>query len=408
MQQALIGSIFFSSIVLLLVALVLVARRWLSPTGPANLTINGQVYPTSRGRKLLGALEDLGVLLPSPCGGRGMCGQCKVVIVGQAPDPLPQEMNHLSRREIAAGTCLACVHRIFDDLELKVPEQLLGVQKQLCTVAAARNVSTFLRELTLSLPAGKRLEFKAGQYVLLYAPPHALRFSDFNIEPEYRSAWENAGLLTLESRVSEPVARAYSLANSPAEADSAVLVVRIAVPPPAGPKGTPPGQVSSYIFSLVAGDKVEIAGPFGDFCVRESEREMVLIAGGAGIAPIRSIALDELGRRSTGRKISLWYGIRSQQDLCYAQEFDDLAAKHDNFIWRAAISDVRHDAGWTGPKGFIHDVLHDHYLATHPAPEELEYYLCGPPVMSSAVIHMLEDLGVDRSSIFLDNFCTSA
>ena len=407
MAQSLIGSVFFSGIVLLLVAFVLVARRWLAPGGSATLTINGQPCITERGRSLLGALGESGVLLPSPCGGRGMCGQCKVVIVGQPGEPLPTEIAQLTRREIAAGTRLACVHRVFDDLELQVSDQLMQVQKQVCSVASARNVSTFLREITLTLPEGQRLEFVAGQYVLLYAPPHELRFSDFVIEPEYRQSWEKAGVLTLESRVTESVARAYSLANSPGESDSAVLVVRIAIPPPDAPRGTPPGQVSSYIFSLKPGDTVEIAGPFGEFCVRETEREIVLIAGGAGIAPMRSIALDQLQCRKTRRKISLWYGIRSQQDLCYAEEFDALAAAHDNFAWRAAVSESRHDDRWTGATGFIHNVIHDQYLATQPAPEELEYYLCGPPVMSIAVIHMLEDLGVDRSSIFLDDFGSS-
>ncbi|NNJ79627.1 MAG: NADH:ubiquinone reductase (Na(+)-transporting) subunit F, partial [Xanthomonadales bacterium] len=387
MEQSLIGSAFFSGIVLLLVGIVLVARRWLSPGGPAELTINGKACRTTRGRNLLGALGELGVLLPSPCGGRGMCGQCKVVIVGESHDPLPNEMAHLSRREIAAGTCLACVRRIFEDLELKVPEELMRVQKQRCTIASARSVSTFLREITLALPEGEVFEFSAGQYLLLYAPPYELRFSDFDIEPEYREFWQKAGLLTLVSKVQEPVARAYSLANSPGESNAAVLVVRIAVAPPDAPRGTPPGQVSSYIFGLAPGDKVEIAGPFGDFCVRENEREIVLIAGGAGIAPMRSIVLDQLGCRQTRRKISLWYGIRSQQDLCYEEEFDALAARYDNFTWQAAVSELRSNDRWTGARGFIHDVIHTQYLAAHPAPEELEYYLCGPPVMSIAVIH---------------------
>ena len=406
-QEILISSIFFSAIVLLLVALVLGARHWLSPSGIANVTVNGRTLQAARGRSLLTILGENEIYLPSPCGGRAMCGQCKVVFAAGARRPLPTEMGHLTRREALGGTRLACVSRIQDDLQLQVPEQYMQVQKRLCRVASTRNLSTYMREVTLTLPEGEHLPFEAGQYVLLQAPAHHTRFGDFVLEPEYRDIWERTGLLALESHAREPITRAYSLANSPEQNQQITLVVRIALPPPDAKPGVPPGQVSSYLFSVQAGDQVQITGPFGDFRARQGDREMVLIAGGAGIAPMRSIVLDQLAHDKPNRKISLWYGVRNLQDLCYAKQFGALAAQHENFSWHVALSEPLPASNWSGHTGFIHTVVHDQYLAAHPAPEEIEYYLCGPPVMSLAVTNMLEDLGVDQSSILFDDFGSS-
>lgn len=406
-QEILISSIVFSAVVLLLVTMVLCARHWLSPTGVTQVTVNGQTIQAERGRNLLSILSENEIYLPSPCGGRAMCGQCKVMFLDDLQSPLPTELSHLTRREVGNGTRLACVTRIRDDLQLQIPDRYINAQKRLCTVVSTRNLSTYMREVTLALPAEEQLVFDAGQYVLLHAPAHHLRFKDFLIDPEYRDVWERTGLLALESHTRDPVARAYSLANSPGDSQIATLVVRIALPPPDAKPGVPPGQVSSYLFSLQPTDQVEITGPFGDFQARPGNREMVLIAGGAGIAPMRSIVHDQLERHNTRRKISLWYGVRNLQDLCYANDFGELAASYANFSWHVSLSEPLPATRWSGYTGFIHSVVHDHYLATHPAPEELDYYLCGPPVMSHAVTNMLEDLGVDKRSIAFDDFGTS-
>lgn len=402
------SSIVFSAIVLLLVATVLCARHWLSPGGVTEVTVNGQTLQAERGRNLLGVLSDNEIYLPSPCGGRAMCGQCKVMLLDDPRRPLPTERSHLTRREVGRGTRLACVTRIRDNLQLQVPDEYMSAQKRLCTVLSTRYLSTYMREITLALPEGEQLRFDAGQYVLLHAPAHDLRFKEFVIDPEYREVWERTGLLALESRARESVTRAYSLANNPGQNQIVTLVVRIALPPPDAKPGIPPGVVSSYLFSVQPPDQVEITGPFGDFRARPGDREMMLIAGGAGIAPMRSIVHDQLERHHTTRKISLWYGVRNLQDLCYANDLGTLAATYDNFSWQVSLSEPLPTTQWTGHTGFIHSVIHDHYLAAHPAPEELEYYLCGPPVMSLAVINMLEDLGVDKRSIWLDDFGSSS
>ena len=403
-QEVLIASAFFTTIVVSLVALVLAARYWLEPSGTVTVTINGQPQPAERGRNLLTFLTDAGIYLPSPCGGRAMCGQCKVVFVTGASRPKPTELSQLTERETLAGVRLACVTKLYDDVSLQIPDELLAIQQRTCTVVSAQNVSTYLREIELQLAEDESLDFVAGQYVSVYAPAYDARFDEFEIEEPYRTTWKANGLLNLESHTDQPVSRAYSLANDPSHSSRATLLVRIALPPASSEPGTPPGKVSSYLFSVKAGDQVQIAGPFGNFHVASSDSEIVLIAGGAGIAPMRSILLDQLVGKHTQRKISLWYGVRSEQDLCYVDEFDQLAATHDNFRWYAALSESTPNDSWSGNKGLVHTVIHDEYLAAHPAPEAAEYYLCGPPVMSAAVIHMLEQLGVDPSAIYYDDF----
>jgi Na+-transporting NADH:ubiquinone oxidoreductase subunit F len=358
----------------------------------------------STGRNLLRALADNNVYLPSSCGGRGICGQCKVTIVATAEPPLPTEAGHLTRGEVRQGVRLACANKVRSEFSIKVPDELMRAERYVCQVASVRNVSTFLREVTLDLQSGKSLAFEAGQYVMLEAPPYRLDFSDFAIDPPYRATWEKAGLFELSSENLEATQRSYSLANAPVDDGTAVLVVRIALPPPGAGTGTPPGIVSSYIFGLKPGDHVDITGPYGEFCAQGGEREMMFIAGGAGIAPVRSMILDQLTRLGTTRHISFWYGARALRDICYADEFDRLAKEYPNFAWQVALSAPEEGDDWRGSAGFIHNVVFDECLADHKTPEELEYYLCGPPVMSSAVMHMLENLGVDRSSIFFDDF----
>jgi Na+-transporting NADH:ubiquinone oxidoreductase subunit F len=292
------------------------------------------------------------------------------------------------------------------DLDIRVSKDVLEAQRWICTVRSNRSLTTFLKELVLILPDADQIQFEAGEYVLLEAPPYRVRFTDFDIEPEYRLEWERYRLLELTSELDEPAFRAYSLANQPSENDQIKLVVRIATPPHDAPSDTPPGKVSSYIFGLNPGDLVTVSGPFGEFHARETDKEMIFIAGGAGMAPMRSIIRDQLLRLKTRRKITFWYGARNLRELCYAAEFDELAGQYANFSWRVALSEPASDSPWTGYRGFIHSVVYENYLKDHPAPEEAEYYLCGPPLMSAAVIQILEDLGVEQDNILYDDFGT--
>jgi Na+-transporting NADH:ubiquinone oxidoreductase subunit F len=293
--------------------------------------------------------------------------------------------------------------KIRGPLSLTVPSDILSARRLICTVASSRDVATFLKELVLTLPEEEHFEFVAGDYVILEAPPYRLAFQDFVLEPAHREEWQHLNLLSLKSELDARTTRAYSLASEPQRHDQIALVVRIAMPPAHSAPDTPPGRVSSYIFGLKPGDTVEIAGPYGDFHVRETDKEIVLIGGGAGIAPLRSIVLDQLAR-GTRRKMSLWYGARDLRDLCYRVELEAAATTHENFEYHVALSQLREGEAWTGPTGFIHAVVYERYLSTHPAPEDCEYYLCGPPLMSAAVIHMLDELGVDADNIFYDDF----
>lgn len=405
MEQIIIAISVFTVIVLLLVGLVLATRSWLAPSGMATITINGRrTVNSALGIKLLSALSGQSIFLPAACGGRGTCGQCKVSVVSGARSLLATEAVHIKRREAAQGTRLACMLTVRGDMDIRVATAVLEARQWLCKVRSSRCLTTFLKELVLDLPVGEQIQFEAGEYVLFEAPPYCLRFADFDIEPEYRAEWARYRLLDLAGELDEPTVRAYSLANPPTQNNQIKLVVRIATPPHNAPAGTPPGKVSSYIFGLKPGDSVRVSGPFGDFHARESEREMIFIAGGAGIAPMHSIILDQLQRLETKRLINFWYGARNMRELCYADEFDALAARHENFSWNVALSEPSANSLWTGYRGFIHSVVYEHYLKNHPAPEEAEYYLCGPPLMSTAVMHMLEDLGVEKDNILLDDF----
>ena len=388
MVQIVAPVLVFTVVVLTLVSLVLAARRQLVPSGAVPITINGQ-------REV--------EVVAAACGGRGLCGQCRVRIDSGAGAVLATEAAHVDPDDAARGIRLACMVTVREPLRISVPQEILEVRRWECGVVSNRNVSTLLKELVLELPGEERIEFSAGDYVLVEAPPYHLAFRELAIDSAYRDEWRRLGLLDLESTTRAAVTRAYSLANPPQQDRSLMLIVRLAVPPAHAPAGTPPGCVSSYIFGLKPGDRVAVSGPFGEFHATDNEREMVLISGGAGLAPIRSIVLDQLAR-GTARKMSLWYGARDRRNLCYADEFEAAARDHENFEFHVALSSPLPEDDWNGDTGFIHSVVFERYLKDHPAPAEAEYYLCGPPVMSAAVVQMLDGLGVERSRIFYDDF----
>ena len=392
----------FTAVVLSLTLIVLVARRGLEPGGFVSVTLGGgRSINVPAGHRLLASLAANDIFLPAACGGRGTCGQCRIRVTSGGGFVTPTEELLISRDDIAAGMRLACMLKVREPVSVELSDEMLSVRRFEAVVESNRNVATYLKELVLRLDGP--LEFEAGDYVLVDTPPHRLSFEDFEIDTPFRERWDASGLFRLKSVVREPVARAYSLANAPQDKQHAVLVVKVALPPPSAPAGTPPGQVSSYLFGLRAGDRISLRGPFGEFHIQESEKEMLLIGGGAGISPLRSMVLDLLARGSK-RRIGFWYGARDFEDLCYVEEFEKLAATHDNFDFRLALSNVGPRSSWQGHRGFIHGVVLEHYLKDHPAPGEIEYYLCGPPLMSAAVLKMLEQLGVPEQQIFFDDF----
>ncbi len=399
-----LGVVMFTGIVLALVAVILSARAKLVSSGDVNIEINGEKTLTvPAGGKLLQTLAEGGLFLPSACGGGGSCAQCKCIVNSGGGSMLPTEEGHFTKRDAAEGWRLSCQVPVKQDMVIEVPEDVFGVKQWECTVESNPNMATFIKELTLKLPEGENVDFRAGGYVQLEAPAHHVKFSDFDVEEEYRGDWERFGFFNLESKVTEPVIRAYSMANYPEEKGLVKFNIRIATPPP-GSKGIPPGQMSSFVFSLKPGDKVTVYGPFGEFFAKDTDNEMVFIGGGAGMAPMRSHIFDQLKRLKSSRKMSFWYGARSLRELFYQDEYDQLAAENENFTWHVAMSDPQPEDNWTGLTGFIHNVLYDEYLKDHPAPEDCEYYMCGPPMMNAAVIKMLKDLGVEDDNILLDDF----
>jgi Na+-transporting NADH:ubiquinone oxidoreductase subunit F len=399
-----LGVVLFTTIVLVLVAIILLARSRLVASGTVNITLNDEKDITSPvGLKLLNALADASVYVPSACGGGGTCGQCRVKIHAGGGNILPTELTHITKREAAAGERLACQVVVKQDMRAELPAELFGVKKLQCTVRSNRSVSTFIKELVLEIPAGEKLDFRAGGYIQIECPPHQVSYQDFDIPQEFRDEWDRHNLWRFVSKVSQPATRAYSMANYPGETGIIMLNVRIASPPPNAPNA-PPGIMSSYIFSLKPGDTTTVSGPYGEFFARDTDAEMVFVGGGAGMAPMRAHIFDQLKRIGTTRKMSFWYGARSRREIFYQEDFDRLQAEHPNFEWHVGLSDPQPGDDWEGYRGFIHEVLLLHYLCTHPAPEDCEYYLCGPPMMNAAVIRMLEDLGVERDNIMLDDF----
>ncbi|MGR8947198.1 MAG: NADH:ubiquinone reductase (Na(+)-transporting) subunit F [Gammaproteobacteria bacterium] len=403
--ELIFGILLFTILVLVLVSVILIARALLFPSEPVHVLINGdQSLTVDVGRKLLEILAQAGVLLPAACGGRGTCGQCKLIVDVGGGAVLPTETAMLTKSEVAEHKRLACQVIVNRDLEITVPPEMYGVKKWPCTVRSSRNVSTFIRELVFELPTNDTLPVQAGSYVMVECPPFHASFKDFEIEDEYRPEWDHHNLWRFEVQTAVPEARAYSLANYPLENDRVMLNVRIATPPPGSAADIPPGVVSSYLFSLKPGDPVTVSGPYGEFLARNTDKEMVFIGGGAGMAPMRSHLLDQLLRIKTQRKISFWYGARNLQELFYQDLFSSLESEHPNFHWHAALSDPRPEDNWVGLTGLIHKVVYDNYLRDHPCPEQCEFYICGPPMMNVAVLTMLDDLGVERESILLDDF----
>ena len=395
----------FVAIVMILTMVIVLVRSVLIPSGVVSVTINDtRKIDAPIGVKLLGALGDAGIHLPSACGGIGTCGLCRVDVLAGGGGPLPVEMARMPRRELAAGGRLACQVVLREDMDIRVPEEVLGVQQWRCTVRSNESVATFIKELVLDLPSGEAMAFRAGAFIQVTCPPCRTAFTDFNIAPRFRDAWEELGLWRLEVVSAEPQTRAYSMANYPDEKGIVILNVRIALPPPGAPESVPPGIVSSYLFNLKPGDEVTASGPYGHFFAGESKKEIIFIGGGAGMAPMRAHILDQLKRVGSKRKITFWYGARSRRELFYTKQFDRLQKEHENFEWFVALSEPQPDDRWKGHTGYIHQVLHDAYLKDHPDLEDCEYYVCGPPMMIQAVLKMLDSLGVESESILYDDF----
>ena len=401
-----LGVLSFTGVVLLLVCIIIFARSLLVSTGSVNIEINDDPTNTitvPAGSKLLQTLAENKIFLSSACGGGGTCSQCKCQIIDGGGSILPTEESHFTTKEKADGWRLSCQVPVKEDLKIKIPDEVFGVKEWECEVISNNNVATFIKELILKLPDGEEVNFKAGGYVQLEAPKYEnLSYKNFNIEEEYHEDWDRFKIWDNTANNNESIIRAYSMANYPEEKGVLKFNIRIASPPPGS--DVPPGLMSSWVFNLKKGDKVRVFGPFGEFFAKETDNEMVFVGGGAGMAPMRAHIFDQLLRLNSKRKITFWYGARSLREMFYVDEFNKLDNDNENFSWHVALSDPLPDDNWEGKTGFIHQVLFDNYLKDHPAPEDCEYYLCGPPMMNKAVIEMLLDLGVEPENIALDDF----
>ena len=401
-----LGVGMFIVIVLALVAVIMFAKSKLVPEGEITITINGdpnKSITAQPGDKLLGALANNGIFVSSACGGGGSCGQCRVDVKSGGGEILPTELDHISKKEAKHGCRLSCQLSIKQDMEIELEEEIFGIKKWDCEVISNDNKATFIKELKLQIPNGESVPFRAGGYIQIEAPAHHVKYKEFDVPEKYRGDWERFGFFNIESKVDEETIRAYSMANYPEEEGIIMLNVRIATPPPNN-LTLPAGKMSSYIWSLKPGDKATISGPFGEFFAKDTKAEMVFIGGGAGMAPMRSHIFDQLRRIKTDRKITFWYGARSLREMFYVEDFDMLQKENENFTWHVALSDPQPEDNWTGYTGFIHNVLLQNYLKDHPAPEDCEFYMCGPPMMNAAVINMLKELGVEDENIMLDDF----
>ncbi|MGB5165002.1 MAG: NADH:ubiquinone reductase (Na(+)-transporting) subunit F [Woeseiaceae bacterium] len=405
LTQVGLGVLLFTLIILTLVGVILAARSKLVAAGNVTILLNDEKeLQVPVGGKLMNALADADIFVPSACGGGGTCAQCRVRVPEGGGAILPTETSLINKRDAAEHYRLSCQVAVKQDMTVWVPDEVFGVRKMDCTVISNRNVASFIKELVVKLPEGEELDFRAGGYIQIECPPHDLKFSEFDIDERFRDEWDRYNMWRYESHVKEVVSRAYSMASFPLEKDTIKLNVRIATPPPGADDSVPPGIMSSWIFNLKPGDKATISGPYGEFFAKETDNEMVFIGGGAGMAPMRAHIFDQLIRLHSKRKMTFWYGARSLKETFYVDEFDKLAAENDNFKWHIALSEPQPEDNWEGYTGFIHNVLHDEYLAKHRAPEDCEFYLCGPPMMNTAVIKMLEDLGVTNDHIMLDDF----
>jgi Na+-transporting NADH:ubiquinone oxidoreductase subunit F len=391
---------------MILVLVLLFLESKLVEKNELCITVNGdpeKKVVTTGGSTLLSALADNGVLLPSACGGQGSCGMCKCVVNEGGGDVLPTELSHLTRKEKKSHVRLSCQLKVKSDMGIAIPEEIFGIKRYAAEVISNKNVSTFIKELVLKLDPDQTITFRSGTYIQIDIPEYEIRFDQFDIEETYRPAWEKFKYFDLKVKSEEPVFRAYSMANPPSEPNFLRFTVRIATPPP-GSSDIPSGIGSSYIFSLKPGDSVTLTGPYGDFFIQDTENEICFLGGGAGMAPLRSHIFDLLGTKKTKRKLSFWYGARSKQEMFFDEEFIALKQAHENFSYHVALSDPLPEDQWTGMTGFIHQCLYDSYLSSHDDPTEVEYYLCGPPLMIDAAISMLDDLGVEPEMIHFDKF----
>ncbi|MFY9251956.1 MAG: NADH:ubiquinone reductase (Na(+)-transporting) subunit F [Fuerstiella sp.] len=404
-MAVILGVAMFTGVVAALVGLIVAARGKLVSTGDVSIVINHQkTIHIPAGGKLLNALADEGIFISSACGGGGTCAQCKVHVLEGGGDILPTEKTHINKKAEREGCRLSCQVAVKQDMKIEVPEEVFETRKWRCKVRSNRNVATFIKELVLELPEGEDVGFRAGGYIQIEAPPHVVDYRNFDIQEKFREDWDKFNVWDNISKVDETVVRAYSMANYPGEKGIIMLNVRVASPPPRSPKGTPPGKMSSYIFNLKPGDEVTISGPYGEFFIKETPAEKIYIGGGAGMAPLRSHTFELFKNMHTDCKVSYWYGGRSVRELFYMEEFEELEKNNPNFKMHIALSDPLPEDNWTGLKGFIHQVLHDEYLSKHPAPEDCEYYICGPPIMLKCVQDMLSDLGVEPENIAFDDF----
>ena len=403
-----LSSVFvFTGVILLLVLVLTFAESKLLPQGAVKILINKKddKSPTvNPGGTLLNTLSAEGIFIPSACGGGGTCAQCICQIHSGGGQILATELNHISRRDAKEDWRLACQVKVREDMEITVPDEIFSIQKWECSVKSNENVATFIKELVLELPSGENLNFQAGGFIQIDIPEYELDFNEFDIEDEYHEDWDKFNIWNLKGKNTEPQFRAYSMANHPAEGNIIMLNVRIATPPPALWNDAPPGIASSYMFNLKAGDKVTISGPYGDFFIKDSDREMVYIGGGAGMAPMRSHLFHLFHTLETGRKVSFWYGARSKREMFYDDDFKAIQQKYPNFSYNVALSDPMPGDNWEGYKGFIHQVLFDNYLENHEDSTEIEYYMCGPPMMIDAAENLLYNLGVEPEMVAFDKF----
>ena len=405
MVEIILGVLMFTMIVLALVVLILVAKSRLVATGNVEILVNDQkTFEVPAGGKLLGALSDAGIFVSSACGGGGTCAQCLVKVVEGGGEILATERSHINNREAREGCRLSCQVPVKQSMKVEVQPEAFETKRWNCKTRSNENVATFIKELVLELPAGEDVDFKPGGYIQIECPPHTVAYKDFLVDKQYHEDWDQYDVWRYVSNVEAQVVRAYSMANYPGEKGVIMLNVRVATPPPRAPEDTPPGQMSSYIFSLKPGDDVTISGPYGEFFIKDTDAEMVYIGGGAGMAPLRSHIFELFKERKTNRKVSYWYGGRSKRELFYVDQFEDIAKEFPNFTFNVALSEPLAEDHWTGYVGFIHQVLLDNYLQDHPAPEDIEYYLCGPPMMNQAVFRLLDDLGVEPENIAFDDF----
>ena len=408
MELTLLSIAVFTGVILVLVLIINFAESKLLPQGEMTITVNDEEdkkFKVRPGRTLLSALAYETIYLPSACGGGGTCAMCKCQVLDGGGGILPTETGHISRNEAKENWRLACQVKVKEDMNIHVPDEIFSIRKWECTVKSNENVATFIKELVLDLPEGENLNFQAGGYIQIDIPEYRnLLFKDFDVEDEYHPDWDKYKVWNLVANNDEPIFRAFSMANHPAEGNRIMLNVRIATPPPPLWNDVPPGLASSYIFNLKPGDKVTISGPYGEFFIKETDREMVYIGGGAGMAPMRSHLFHLFQTLKTGRKVSFWYGARSLREMFYDDHFKDLADQFPNFNYQVALSDAMEEDNWKGSTGFIHQVLHDEYLSKHDDPTEVEYYMCGPPPMINAVEGMLDSLGVEPEMIAYDSF----